>query len=232
MLTTAIRPNWAMAKERKVKSRVKAALRARCPCFFFSVPIRRSTAFTQRVTMPEIMFTAVEIAPRIISREIMGVSTPAPTPFCTSTSMGTEAVASSATYATASSPTMDSSMAKKFHTNIQMAARLICFTSVTGSTWWYITFTAEIWNRAYRMADQRAGPKAPLSWESTVISPLLMVETEAVMLSHWAMMLGTSTSTSPMIISTLRVEAHRRTTLVPNRATKKINAATTRVQSQ
>ena len=52
------------------------------------------------------------------------------------------------------------------------------------------------------------------------------------MLSHWAMILGTSTSTRPMIISTLSVEAHLRTTPVPYRATRKIKAATITVHSQ
>ena len=79
---------------------------------------------------------------------------------------------------------MDSSMAKKLHTNIPTAARLICFTSVTGSTCWYITETEDSWKRKYSTADQRAGPKAPLSFESTVISPPLIRLAEATMLSH------------------------------------------------
>ena len=68
--------------------------------------------------------------------------------------------------------------------------------------------------------------------ESTVISPLLIRLAEATMLSHWAMMLGISTRSRPMIISTLKVEAHFLTTPVPNRATKKMKAATSTVESQ
>ena len=87
-LTTVIRPNCAMANARNVKIAVKTAFLPRCPCAFFSgLSIRRSTAFTQRVTIPEIIFTAVEIAPRMISREMIGVRIPAPTPFWTSTTM-------------------------------------------------------------------------------------------------------------------------------------------------
>ena len=67
---------------------------------------------------------------------MIGVKIPAPTPFCTSTSIGTEAVASSATYATARSPTMDNSIAKKLQINIQIAALLICDSSVTCSICW------------------------------------------------------------------------------------------------
>lgn len=74
-LTTVIRPNCAMANARNVKIAVK-------------------TAFTQRVTIPEIIFTAVEIAPRMISREMIGVRILAPTPFWTSPSIGTDADAS------------------------------------------------------------------------------------------------------------------------------------------
>ena len=62
--------------------------------FFAERSIRRSTAFTQRVTIPEIIFTAVEIAPRMISREMIGVRILAPTPFWTSPSIGTDADAS------------------------------------------------------------------------------------------------------------------------------------------
>ncbi len=76
-LTTVIRPNCAMANARNVKIAVKTAFLPRCPCAFFAeLSIRRSTAFTQRVTIPEIIFTAVEIAPRMISREMIGVRIP------------------------------------------------------------------------------------------------------------------------------------------------------------
>ena len=90
-------------------------------------------AFTQRVTIPEIMLTAVEIAPKIIKIEITGVRIPAPTPFWTNTSMGMDAAASSATWATAKRPMIESSIAAKLQTKIQIAALLICFTSVTSS---------------------------------------------------------------------------------------------------
>ncbi len=76
---------------------VKIAFLTRWPLFFSSCDFLRSIAFTQRVTIPEIIFTAVEMAPKIIRMEMMGVKSLAPTPFCTRTNIGTEAVASFAT---------------------------------------------------------------------------------------------------------------------------------------
>ena len=55
---------------------------------------------------------------------------------------------------------------------------------------------------------------------------------EAVISPHCAMIFGTSTSTRPIMISTLKVEAHFLTTLVPKSAITKINAAMISVQSQ
>ena len=83
----------------------------------------------------------------MISREMIGVRIPAPTPFWTSTSIGTDADASSLTYAMARSPRMESSIAQKLHTNIQIAALLICFSSVTSSMCWYITETDASWKK-------------------------------------------------------------------------------------
>ena len=104
----------------------------------------------------------------------MGVSTVEPTPFSTSTSMGIEVSSRAGTKATASRPTMDSSMARKLQRNMAMADLLICLGSVTGSTCWYMTETEASWKKKYRTADQRAGPKAPDSPESNVISPAAM----------------------------------------------------------
>ena len=83
----------------------------------------------------------------MISREMTGVRIPAPTPFWTSTSIGTDVDASSPTYAMARSPRMESSIAQKLHTNIQIAALLICFLSVTSSMCWYITDTEASWKK-------------------------------------------------------------------------------------
>ena len=76
---------------------VKMALRSRWPLVRSASLLFRSIELTQRVTIPEIMLTAVEIAPRMIRIEMIGVRIFAPTPFCTRTSIGTEALASSAT---------------------------------------------------------------------------------------------------------------------------------------
>ena len=127
---------------------------------------------------------------------------------------------------------MESSIARKLQMNIQMAALLICFTSVTSSICWYITDTDASWKKKYRTADHSAGPNAPVSDEITGISPEVMRPMEAVISPHCAMIFGTSTSTRPMMISTLRVEAHFLTTLVPYRAMKKINAAMISVHTQ
>ena len=146
--TTANNPNCAIANAKNVKINVAMAFLTKCPfCLSCSDLIRRSTALTHLVTIPEIMFTAVEIDPRMIKTEMIGVNNPEDTPFCTKTNIGTVAVTRSAAYATANNPMMDNSIAKKLNTKISMAALLICFLSVTGSICWYITDTDANWKK-------------------------------------------------------------------------------------
>ena len=116
--------------------------------------------------------------------------------------------------------------------NIQMAALLICFTSVTSSICWYITDTDANWKKKYKTAEYKAGPKAPLSPEITGIFPDTKLEIAAVIASHCTMMFGTNTRTNPIKISTLKVDAHFLTTLVPKSAITKINAAMINVHTQ
>lgn len=52
---------------------VKMALRSRWPLVRSASLLFRSIELTQRVTIPEIMLTAVEIAPRMIRIEMIGV---------------------------------------------------------------------------------------------------------------------------------------------------------------
>ena len=207
--TTANNPNCAIANAKNVKISVAMAFLTKCPfCLSCSDLIRRSTALTHLVTIPEIMFTAVEIDPRMIKTEMIGVNNPEDTPFCTKTNIGTVAVTRSAAYATANNPMMDNSIAKKLNTKISMAALLICFLSVTGSICWYITDTDANWKKKYKTAEYKAGPKAPLSPEITGIFPDTKLEIAAVIASHCTMMFGTNTRTNPIKISTLKVDAH------------------------
>lgn len=231
--TTANNPNCAIANAKNVKISVAMAFLTKCP-FRLSCSdlIRRSTALTHLVTIPEIMFTAVEIDPRMIKTEMIGVNNPEDTPFCTKTNIGTVAVTRSAAYATANNPMMDNSIAKKLNTKISMAALLICFLSVTGSICWYITDTDANWKKKYKTAEYKAGPKAPLSPEITGIFPDTKLEIAAVIASHCTMMFGTNTRTNPIKISTLKVDAHFLTTLVPKSAITKINAAMINVHTQ
>ena len=164
--------------------------------------------------------------------EMMGVRIPAPTPFCTNTSMGTEAPSSSGLKAMASMPMMESIMAMKLHRNMYRAARSTCLTSVRGSVCWYISPMEGSWNAKYRMALFNAAPNSPLSLELTGSSPAAIRPMDSVMVPNWTMMLGTSTTTRPMMMSTDSVEAHFRTMLVPYREMMKMNAPTTRVHSQ
>ena len=95
--TTANNPNCAIANAKNVKISVAMAFLTKCPfCLSCSDLIRRSTALTHLVTIPEIMFTAVEIDPRMIKTEMIGVNNPEDTPFCTKTNIGTVAVTRSA----------------------------------------------------------------------------------------------------------------------------------------
>ena len=57
---------------------VKMALRSRWPLVRSASLLFRSIELTQRVTIPEIMLTAVEIAPRMIRIEMIGVRIFAP----------------------------------------------------------------------------------------------------------------------------------------------------------
>lgn len=213
--TTANNPNCAIANAKNVKISVAMAFLTKCPfCLSCSDLIRRSTALTHLVTIPEIMFTAVEIDPRMIKTEMIGVNNPEDTPFCTKTNIGTVAVTRSAAYATANNPMMDNSIAKKLNTKISMAALLICFLSVTGSICWYITDTDANWKKKYKTAEYKAAPKAPLSPEITGIFPDTKLEIAAVIASHCTMMFGTNTRTNPIKISTLKVDAHFLTTLL------------------
>ena len=127
---------------------------------------------------------------------------------------------------------IDSIMANEFTTNIHTADLLICFVLVTGSICWYITDTEASWNRKYSTALHNAGRKEPSWLEQTTISPAAILPILSWMSPNCAIILGTRTTTSPTMIRTDRVEAVLRTTFVPNIATRKINAATTRVQSQ
>ena len=113
-----------------------------------------------------------------------------------------------------------------------MAALLICFLSVTGSICWYITDTDANWKKKYKTAEYKAAPKAPLSPEITGIFPDTKLEIAAVIASHCTMMFGTNTRTNPIKISTLKVDAHFLTTLVPKSAITKINAAMINVHTQ
>ena len=113
-----------------------------------------------------------------------------------------------------------------------MAALLICFLSVTGSICWYMTDTDANWKKKYKTAEYKAGPKAPLSPEITGIFPDTKFEIAAVIASHCTMMFGTNTRTNPIKISTLKVDAHFHTTLVPKSAITKINAAMINVHIQ
>lgn len=85
---------------------------------------------------------------------------------------------------------------------------------------------------AERLQHYKAGPKAPLSPEITGIFPDTKLEIAAVIASHCTMMFGTNTRTNPIKISTLKVDAHFLTTLVPKSAITKINAAMINVHTQ
>ena len=102
----------------------------------------------------------------------------------------------------------------------------------TGSICWYITDTDANWKKKYKTAEYKAGPKAPLSPEITGIFPDTKLEIAAVIASHCTMMFGTNTRTNPIKISTLKVDAHFLTTLVPKSAITKINAAMINVHTQ
>ena len=88
------------------------------------------------------------------------------------------------------------------------------------------------WKKKYKTAEYKAGPKAPLSPEITGIFPDTKLEIAAVIASHCTMMFGTNTRTNPIKISTLKVDAHFLTTLVPKSAITKINAAIINVHTQ
>ena len=88
------------------------------------------------------------------------------------------------------------------------------------------------WKKKYKTAEYKAGPKAPLSPEITGIFPDTKLEIAAVIASHCTMMFGTNTRTNPIKISTLKVDAHFLTTLVPKSAITKINAAMINVHTQ
>ena len=128
------------------------------------------------------------------------------------------------TYAMARSPKMESSIAQKLYTNIQIAALLICFSSVTSSICWYITETDAAGRRNSGLLNKEPVQRLR-SEESTVISPEDIVWMEAAIFSHCAMIFGTSTSTRPMMISTLSVEAHFLQHWFRKSAITKINAA-------
>ena len=126
--------------------------------------------------MPEIIFTAVEIEPKIIKIEIIGVRSKEPTPFCTITNIGTEASFSAGTKATANKPKIDNSIAKKLQTKIRIAARLISLTERTSSICWYITDIEGNWKKKYKIAIHKAPRKLGVLLAKTETRPLAIKE--------------------------------------------------------
>ena len=95
-----------------------------------------------------------------------------------------------------------------------------------------MTETDASWKKKYSTAIQSAEPNDPFALEMVGISPPARRPMASAIAGHWAMMFGTRTSTRPIRMSTLSVDAHLRTTGVPYSAMTKMHAPTISVHSQ
>ena len=165
--------------------------------------------------IPAIMFTAVDTEPSTISTEIMGRSRLGATPLFTRIISGMLSVAKLGSSVIAIRPRTAISTIIAF-TKKPYTMEVFASSGLEKGCACCTRRPMEAnWKAAYTMPVQIALPAGA--------GLAMLAETLAEMLPHWVTMLGRYTRNRPATISTDRVAATLRTTLVPYTATMKMN---------